>query len=169
MTRKPRPAEVALLVLDGATALAHTERIIDAYARVYGDPPFNEGEADVADFRASWPRRASVPGFRLVVAEIGGRLCGFAFGHELAENTRWWQGVIGEPLDSAFTSERPGRTFAVIELAVLQEYRGRGIGRMLHDTLLAGLPHERVTLLVRTDTPVAHGLYDRSGYPMALR
>ena len=53
----------------------------------------------------------------------------------------------------------PGRTFAVIELAVQDTFRRSGIGRELHTHLLAGLTEERATLLVRPDAIAARSAY----------
>src|SRR6185312_15949031 len=103
-----------------------------------------------ADFMTSWPRRQAQPGFRLVLAWHNGNAIGLAFGHDLDAKTRWWEGLEASTPDD-LTSEYPGRTFAVIELGVLKPYRKHGIGHELHAHLIAGLPNERVTLLVRPE------------------
>ena len=64
------------------------------------------------------------------------------------------------------TAEWPGRTFAVIELAVLAGHRRRGLGARLHAALLDGVRTERVTLAVRPEpeTAPARTAYERWGY-----
>lgn len=133
------------------------------YSEVYAEPPYLEGPADFDDFGQSLPRRAAAPGFRLVVASVGTEAVGFALGHELGARTRWWDGALAALPDDV-TSEWPGRTFAVIELAVLKPWRGRGYARQLHAHLVAGLGVERLTLLVRPDAEPAHRAYDAWGY-----
>lgn len=127
--------------------------VLDVYVGVYAEPPYLEGPAEVGDFAGSWPRRVAAPGFRVVVARDAGRVIGFTFGHELGEHTGWWSGALG-PLE-VDTVEWPGRTFAVIELAVLADYRRRGIAARLHAALLADVKVERVTLAVRPEVEAA--------------
>lgn len=120
------------------------------YAEVYVEPPYREGPADVEKFVAGWPRRVSQPGFTLVLAFDDPEPVGFTFGHQLSPDTRWWEGAL-TPLAPEITREWPGRTVAIIELAVRQRYRRQGIGRALHDALVADHDEERVTLLARPE------------------
>ena len=149
---------------DTEEATAELNSIVPIYREVYREPPYLEDEADVQDFAGSWHRRTSQPGFRLVVAAVGGKPIGFGFGHRLVPKTRWWHGAVDE-LD-VDTAEWSGRTFAIIELALLTEFRGQGIGRRLHDLLLRDAAEERVTLLVRPEPEAepARRLYDHLGY-----
>ena len=64
-----------------------------------------------------------------------------------------------DEVNPAVTAEWPGRTFAIIELAVDRAMRGLGIARELHIHLLAGLTEERATLLVRPDASPARSAY----------
>lgn len=140
------------------------ELVLPVYAEVYAEPPYLEGPADVDAFARSWPARVTAPGFRLVIARDEGAVVGFAFGHGLRPDTGWWSGAL-EPLD-VDTVERPGRTFAVIELAVVADRRRQGLGRRLHAQLLADVEAERVTLAVRPEPETAHAraMYERWGY-----
>jgi ribosomal protein S18 acetylase RimI-like enzyme len=145
------------------TSAEQTPDVRSVYASVYAEPPYCENTKDVDDFVEAWARRQMQPGFRLVVASRKGGAVGFTFGHELPVGTRWWSGP------NTFTSadvahEYPGRTFAIIELAVLKPYRRHGIGRELHTLLLAGLRNERVTLLVRPEAEAAQASYRSWGY-----
>lgn len=141
------------------------ELVLEVYAEAYAEPPYLEGPAEVEDFARSWSARVVSPGFRLVLARDAGRVVGFAFGVELQPDTRWWSGAL-EPLPVDMVEEWPGRTFAVIELAVLADHRQRGIGTRLHERLLADVQTERVTLAVRPEPEVAHAraAYERWGY-----
>lgn len=139
--------------------------VLPVYAEVYAEPPYFEGEAEVADFARAWPGRVAAPGFRLIVARSDDRPVGFTFGHELTPNTRWWSGVL-EPLPAELTAEWPGRTFAVIELAVLADHRRQGLASRLHRELLDGVGAERVTLSVRPEPEAApaRAAYAKWGY-----
>jgi ribosomal protein S18 acetylase RimI-like enzyme len=133
------------------------------YSEVYAEAPYHESSADFDDFAQSLPQRAKAPSFRVVVAAAGGESVGFALGHQLSSNTRWWDGSLA-PLPNDLTSEWPGRTFAVIELAVRGPWRRQGYAAQLHAHLIAGLTEERLTLLVRPDAEPAHRAYTAWGY-----
>jgi hypothetical protein len=69
---------------------------------------------ELAVFQAGWARRTAQPGFRLALAtEPAGNLIGSSYGHALTPDTHWWDGML-----TPLPADRPGRTFAVIELAV---------------------------------------------------
>jgi GNAT superfamily N-acetyltransferase len=148
---------------DGDSAVLRTDDVIALYADVYREPPYNEGDDDVAAFADGWQRRVGQPGFRLVCADLERDVVGFSFGHQLPRDTRWWQGALDQ-LPADLTEEWPGRTFAVIELAVRAPYRGQGVGRALHTALLAGRTEERVTLLSLREAEAAQRSYLNWGY-----
>jgi len=68
------------------------------------------------------------------------------------------------PLPDALTVEWDGRTFAVIDLGVRQDYRKRGIGRALLNVLLAKRPEERATLTVQPVATDTKDFYDHLGW-----
>jgi ribosomal protein S18 acetylase RimI-like enzyme len=133
------------------------------YEVVYREPPYCESAKDAAEFVGGMPRRAAQPAFRLVVAITDGKPVGFAFGHQLTADTKWWQGAT-TPLPHSMVKEYAGRTFAIIELAVAAEYRRRGIAKAMHDALLVDAKEERATLLVRPEARPARTAYERWGY-----
>ncbi|WIY05521.1 GNAT family N-acetyltransferase [Amycolatopsis mongoliensis] len=63
----------------------------------------------------------------------------------LLPDTPWWRNLTTE-VDSSLTEEHLDRTFAVAELIVARERRQRGVGKRLHDELLAGRHEEQATL-----------------------
>ena len=142
------------------TVLADVARL---YEVVYAEPPYCEGPDDVEGFVNGIPRRTASPAFRLTLATVRGTPVGFAFGHQLAPDTKWWQGAT-TPLPDEVTREYPGRTFAIIELAVDCRYRRRGIAKVLHDALIEGAAEERATLLVRPEAEPAQTAYEHWGY-----
>lgn len=150
--------DIVFTVYRGGTALAELGSIEPIYADAYAEAPYGEGPDDVAEFGRGWPSRVAQPSFRLVVARLRTQPVGFAFGHRLTITTRWWAGMLGD-VDDDLTTEREGRTFAVIELAVRSALREQGIARALHSYLVAGLTEERATLLVRPEATAARGAY----------
>ncbi|MDP8929795.1 MAG: GNAT family N-acetyltransferase [Actinomycetota bacterium] len=156
-------ATATIMVYGSKSAEQAFDEVALLYREVYAEPPYCEGESDFQDFVTSLPRRAAQPNFRLVVAHESGTTVGFAFGHQLSPETRWWDRTLS-PLEKDVTTEYTGRTFAVIELAVRQGYRRFGFGRNLHAHLIAGLDEERVTLLVRPDATAAQAAYRTWGY-----
>jgi ribosomal protein S18 acetylase RimI-like enzyme len=146
--------------LDGEPLLPVVQPL---YAEIYAEPPYCEGPKEVQDFAAGWPDRVKLPGFRLVIAHTDGEPIGFSFGHRLPSDTDWWDGLL-DPVPKETMQEHDGRTFAVIELAVRQPYRARGLGRLLHHTLLSGRPEQRVTLLARPEAGQAQAAYRSWGY-----
>lgn len=161
--QQPRLDQVTLTVHGPDTGLNQLDTVSQLYAEIYAEPPYYEGSADVEDFASGWSRRVDQPNFRLVIAHRKGEPVGFGFGHQLRANTGWWDGALTALPDSIAT-ERPGRTFAIIELAVRHPYRRQGLARQLHAHLTAGLCEERITLLVRPDAPAPRHAYSSWGY-----
>ena len=132
-------------LLDGGQAAARAEEFQALHAEVYADPPYRQAGGD------EYPRRLAIerrqPGFVLAEARNGGYLVGYATGMPLRPSTSWWRELTA-PLPDDVTAEHPGRTFAVTDLLVRASWRRQGIGRELHDLILAGRPEERATLVV---------------------
>lgn len=152
-------------VTDTVAAGRELDDLAPVYEAVFAEPPYLEGPRDVAEFLERYQREHKTPGFRLVLARDGVRLAGFAYGLPLASNTGWWSGFLDTDLPEGFTREDGHRTFVVMELAVVADQRGRGVGRALHTALLDGVSAERVTLAVRPEAPAA-AWYERLGYQL---
>jgi ribosomal protein S18 acetylase RimI-like enzyme len=69
-----------------------------------------------------------------------------------------------EPLSVQLTTEWPGRTFLLFDYAVAPAYRGRGIGRRLHDVLLGSRQEERATLTVQPTAIDTKRIYEHWGW-----
>jgi ribosomal protein S18 acetylase RimI-like enzyme len=135
----------------------------ELYAEVYAEPPYYEGPAEVEDFTSSWSKMIDQRDFRLVVARRADEPIGFALGYQLGAQTKWWDGAM-TPLPHEIIAEHPGRTFAIIEIAVRRPYRRRGVGCLLHTHLTAGLTEKRITLAVRPEAPAPQHAYRSWGY-----
>jgi ribosomal protein S18 acetylase RimI-like enzyme len=152
-----REPGVTVVVLDGTQAAAHEDDLRALHAEVYAGSP---GGWDDAAATSAGPFRVQrrQPGFVLAEARHGGYLVGYAAGMPLRPSTSWWRHLT-TPLAEDMTAEHPGRTFALTELLVRAAWRRQGIGRALHDALLAARPEERATLAVpATATPAQRAL-----------
>jgi ribosomal protein S18 acetylase RimI-like enzyme len=155
--------QLTVTVYGTDTSLNQCRTVSDLYAEVYAEPPYNEGPAEVEDFASGWHRTIDQPNFRLVIARRADEPIAFTFGVQLRVRTKWWKGAL-TPLPDDVSTEFPGRTFAIIELAVRRPHRRRGVGRKLHTHLTADLAEERITLLVRPEAPAAQQTYLSWGY-----
>ncbi|MET8139891.1 GNAT family N-acetyltransferase [Sphaerisporangium sp. NPDC005288] len=134
----------------------------DEYVAVYLDiraePPYNSGPLYQRDrFLERTRKQMENEGFALVSARSGGTLAGFAFGFRVPAG-RWWGGGPG-PSEELVNADK----FAVVELNLRQEYRGRGYGRRLLDELLTDRPEKWAILLSLPAAP-AHAMYEHLGW-----
>ncbi|MEV7046628.1 GNAT family N-acetyltransferase [Amycolatopsis sp. NPDC051061] len=160
---------------DPATELVHYDHLgpegaADAakaltalYRDVYAEPPYNWGDEHAALFAKRFEQQRQAPGFDLVVAQASGELVGFTFGVTLLPDTPWWQNLTTE-VAGELTTEYTDRTFALVELIVAREWRQRGVGKQLHDELLAGRHEERATLTVLPAAEPAQHAYVAWGW-----
>ncbi len=147
----PAPG-ITFQLLDGPQAAVHADELQVLHAEVYADPPYLRAD-DAAMFADRFRVQRRQPGFVLAEARHGGYLVGYAAGMPLRPSTSWWRDVTA-PLPVDVITERPGRTFALLELVVRASWRRQGIGQTLHDLILADRPEERATLtLLPTASP----------------
>jgi hypothetical protein len=163
----PAP-EITLELLDGRQAAGRAADLEALAAEVYADPPYRQDAEQAAGFAGRLRVRCRQPGFALAEARHGEYLVGYALGMPLRPSTSWWR-YLTTPLPAAETTEQPGRTFALAELLVRAPWRRQGIGRDLHDLLLAGRPEERATLAVRPGAAPAQGAFQSWGWRKVAR
>lgn len=71
-------------------------------------------------------------------------MVGFSWGYT-GELGQFWSDFVLDQLGPPI-EDWVGGHFEFVELAVLSDVRGQGIGGRLHDILLSGLPHRRALL-----------------------
>ncbi|MGC4805535.1 GNAT family N-acetyltransferase [Micromonospora sp. DT233] len=142
----------------GATAAALFPALVDLYAFVYAEPPYEEGPAEVAGFAEGLPAEATRPGFALVAAEEAGALVGAAYAWTMPAG-RWWGHADAEPPADVLHADK----CAVMEWVVHPSRRGRGVGLGLLRRLLAGRPERWATLASDPRAP-ARAMYGRAGW-----
>ena len=160
-------ADTEFALADGRRALMLAGDLAALHAEVYAAPPYRRS-ADDAQFRRRLRVACRQPGFALATARSGGYLTGYAAGLPLRPSTSWWRELTA-PLPEDLTTEYPGRTFSVTELAVRPAWRRQGIGRVLHDLLLRDRPEERATLVVWPDAAAAQHAFASWGWRKLAR
>ncbi|UQU67423.1 GNAT family N-acetyltransferase [Couchioplanes caeruleus] len=142
----------------GPTSLTAAAPLVDLYAVVYAEPPYNEGLEQVDRFRTSLLEESRRPGFTLITAKDGDTLIGASYGWIMPAGT-WWSNASrpapAEIVDAA--------KFAVMEWIVTPRRRGEGIGDVLIRQLLEDRP-ERFATLASDPRSAARGMYRRAGW-----
>src|ERR1019366_10208795 len=152
----------------GDRAAAHPDKFRAFYGEVYADPPYEWGDEHAALLAERFAVQHAQPGFALAEARHGGDLAGYCFGVTLQPSTPWWQHLL-TPLPEDMTTERPGRTLAVVELLVRAPWRRRHIAQTLHDMLLRDRPEQRATLTVLPAARPAQQAYAKWGWRTVAR
>ncbi|MGN9782594.1 hypothetical protein ACTMTF_14280 [Nonomuraea sp. ZG12] len=109
--------EAEYRVLNGQEAAEHLDELTDLYTEVYSEPPYEWGPEHASLFRERFDVQRRQEGFALVTAGEHGHLVGFGFGVTLQPTTPWWRNLLA-PLPDDLTTERSGRTWALVELLV---------------------------------------------------
>ncbi len=160
-------SEMTFQLLDGRQAAEHADELQALHAEVYADPPYRQND-DAALFADRFRVQRRQPGFVLAEVRHGDYLVGFASGMPLRPSTSWWRELTA-PLPAEVTAEHLGRTFAVADLLVRAAWRRQGIGRALHDLILASRPEERATLTVLPGAAPARSALARWGWRKVAR
>jgi GNAT superfamily N-acetyltransferase len=152
------------VLLDGPVAARSAAAFGLVYAEVFAEPPYAEGAEALAKAHAAFPERTRRPGFRAALATTdAGEPVGMAYGHPVPPDTPWWD-ELTVPAPADLRHEDGHRTFGLMELAVRGPWRGRGVARALHDTLLTGITASRVLLNTHPKAHAAAAAYRAWGY-----
>jgi GNAT superfamily N-acetyltransferase len=158
---------IAFCLLEPGQAAAHADELRALHAEVYADPPYR-GADDAGQFAARLRTHMRQPGFVLAEARHGDYLVGYAYGMPLRTSTSWWRDLT-TPLPADATAEHPGRTFALMEMAVRAPWRRQGIAGSLHDLVLSGRSEERATLTVLPAAAAAQNAFQTWGWRKIAR
>jgi len=137
---------VTFLRFDAGTASRFVGDLVALQQEIYADAEPREFFSEDR-YRRQLASHMKASGWDLVAAYQGDELVGYAYGFPLQPDTGWWNGLLTTLPDHEIT-ETGHRTFALSELMVRVAWRGRGIGRALHDRLLSARREVRATLLV---------------------
>jgi GNAT superfamily N-acetyltransferase len=155
---------ITLELLGGERAAAHLEELRALYAEVYAEPPYEWGDEHAALFVRRFQAQCRQDGFALVEARDGGDLAGMAYGLTAPpQSPGWWQDLT-TALPAEVTTERPGRTFGLVELIVRAPWRRQGIAEAMHGLLLADRREERAVLTALPSAGPAQAAYRKWGW-----
>jgi GNAT superfamily N-acetyltransferase len=135
----------------------------DFYQAAYSTPSYTYSDADMDEFEERFFKHSQYSGFQILGAVVDDEVVAFTYGFTFPEG-RWWGGSIEDPPPEVIGK----KLFGLIELAVSENHRGKGIAKTLHNVLLSSRQEDFVTLLSRPDS-VAHAIYPRWGYKHAGR
>jgi ribosomal protein S18 acetylase RimI-like enzyme len=144
-------------------AAAHLDTICNVYDDVFSRPPFFWRDDESVLHRQRLDQLLTDATFGITVALAHEDLVGFAYGFMLPATTRRWSSLTST-LPDATTREWPGRTFMLFDFAVLTAARGRGVGKTLHDELLASRAEQRATLTVQPTATDTKAIYQHWGW-----
>jgi ribosomal protein S18 acetylase RimI-like enzyme len=152
---------VSIEVYEAGAAQAFIPVIRDIYAAAFGEPPYLEGPDKVAEWLDDLAEQLTRPGFMLALAKVDDQPVGFAYGYTMTPELPRWQRIV-EPFVSAVPRDAlaAGRIFALMEFAVLGEWRRLGVGQALHDQLLRERDEPLALLTVRADAQAAQAAYE---------
>jgi ribosomal protein S18 acetylase RimI-like enzyme len=156
-------ASIQVQVGSRADAARLFEPICKLYDLVFSQPPFRWTDEESQHHREFLSSLMENPTFGIATAEADQQLVGFAYGYQLPPDTRWWQNFL-EPVPGDVAREWPGRTFALIDLAVDHAWRGHGLGRKLTGMLLASRDEQRATLSVQPTATDTQAFYVHLGW-----
>jgi len=154
---------VDIEAFDGDEASPLCGIVSEMYRAVFSLPPFSGDDAEFDNQRSTFPDFTTRAGFRLAMARAEDAYAGFGYGFLLPADTHWWTG-LAEPVSAEFAREDGHRTFALINYGVLAGWRGRGLGRAIHDALLGGSGAERATLSVQPKATDTQAIYRQWGW-----
>jgi len=124
------------------------------YARVWPDR-----DPEVA--RETFTRYAGYPDFRGFVAYVEDEPAGCGYGARSFPGVPWHD-LVAPRLGADLPAFQDA--FRVVELAVVEEHQGKGIGSMLHDALLQNQPCRRALISTNVNNARARGIYERRGW-----
>lgn len=141
--------------LDAVDSLDALERV---YLDAYADPPYSYGAQQLDAFRGHFHQQTQVEGFALVAAFEDDQIAGFTHGVPFGAG-RWFRFATTPAPDGIVEQTK----FAIIQFVVSRGYQGKGIGRLLMQTILADRPEEYCILTCYPDVK-ARAIYERWGW-----
>jgi ribosomal protein S18 acetylase RimI-like enzyme len=133
---------------------AEQEQGLAVYARVWP-------ERDLDEARESFERYAGYDDFHGLLAMCDGNAVGVGYGARSYPGV-WWHDQVTPILGEDHPALQDA--WRLVELAVVTEYRGQGIGGRLHDALLAAHTCSRALLCTGVTNHRARAMYERRGW-----
>lgn len=148
------------MIPDGVRLVPYTqsgpelELALEVYARVWP-------ERDRAEAREGFTRYAGYDGFRGLIVLLGDEAVGVGYGARTQPGIPWHDWTV--PILGA---DHPALQDAwrLVELAVVPERQGLGIGGALHDALVAAQSCPHLLVVTAMSNTRARGMYARRGW-----
>jgi ribosomal protein S18 acetylase RimI-like enzyme len=132
--------------------------------------PYLDGAVGV--YTSTWPSNeeeirafilgyAGYPGFRGFVALLNGEVVGMGFGTQSLPG-QWWHDKVAAHVGRDHPALRDA--WVLVDLAVLEAYRGNGIGTLLHHALLESQLYRRALLSTEVSNAGSRRLYEQLGW-----
>jgi ribosomal protein S18 acetylase RimI-like enzyme len=156
--------EVRIEMVSSGMVRLLTPAVIGVFEQVFTEPPYYEGEEDVAWFASRFRKDAKRPCFYCFVACAGeSDVVGFAYGYE-GRRGQSYRDALARRLPPVVARRWLRAYFEFTELAVSPPSRRQGIGERLHDSLINSVPHSRAVLTVNRAAIPAIRLYEKKGW-----
>ncbi|MFF7733509.1 GNAT family N-acetyltransferase [Streptomyces sp. NPDC007984] len=163
--------DLALQHYGGDAAKAIADELIDTYAEIYNVPPYADDPFfSVASYADRLHAAFTMTGFETVTARLNGQLIGYVHGVTLPADKPWWTSLGDARPADAQAAAKAEEIFWLRELMVRPAHSNHGVGRRLHDAVIAGRrdqPWTALTCII--DNEPAHGAYLRWGYQIMGR
>jgi GNAT superfamily N-acetyltransferase len=145
------------------------DRIVTIYRDAFSAPPYRKGEDEVVDFAQSLSQHVEREGFRMVAAweDETDQIVGFAYGYANTPD-QWWHAEVAKAVQPQIVAEWLTNSFRLVEIAVTPEDQGQGVGGLLHDHLLSGLPYQKAVLSTLAAETNAYWMYRKRGWEILL-
>ena len=163
--------DLDLQYYDDNTAKALLDELVDAYAEIYDVPPYaGDPFFSVTSYAERLHAALDMKGFETVTASLDGQLIGYVHGVTLSADKPWWASLGDARPAAAQTAAEADEIFWLRELMVRPAHTNHGIGKHLHDAVIAGRTNQPwTTLTCIIDNEPAHGAYLRWGYQIMGR
>jgi GNAT superfamily N-acetyltransferase len=136
------------------------------YQAAFAQPPYSEKAEMAREFAERVQRYARErEGFRLVTArKDDGQMIAIALA-VLARPGDWWRDKVASAIPPSLADRWLGELCQeVVHLAVVPDAQGHGVGRLVHDVLIAGRSAPTAVLSVHPEAEPARRLYQSRGW-----
>ena len=148
---------------------AFQDPIVTIYRAAFSALPYRKGEEEVADFAQSLLQHVKREGFRVVAAveDKTDQIAGFAYGYANTPD-QWWHAEVAKAVHPSLVTEWLMNSFRLVEIAVAPDVQGQGVGGLLHDHLVSGLPYRKAVLSTLAAETNAYWMYRKRGWVVLL-
>lgn len=141
--------------------ITNDKQLVQNIASLYCNV-FNE--TDEQEFAARIVRHMGYEGFKGVAAiNKAGEVVGFSYGYTSLKG-QFYHDLLAKALSSEDGQLWLTDCFEFVELSVHSDYRGKGLGTLLHNDVLRNVPHKTSVLTTQVDNTAARIMYKKLGW-----